>query len=341
MEKDTATTEVANEATDKTGQTELAVYDTSFLGTSEEEVMASLGLAQEEAVVDETPANEPTDEPEEPTEEPTDEAEPTDEPAEEPTDEPEGLPASLLVEVRRRIGGVVENEEDLYQHLDRLSERDSALQQVEELYGSHPELLKIVEMITGDDAVPISVAASVIAGEVDPEPDADDDPKAYAKWYARQQETKRLQKEQRLDSEKQRERRKAASDAVTKNYEEFVRAHSLTAEEASDYAKEYSVLFGGDPVTGKRRRDEHDIIYRGLNFDRLLKAEVDKARAEMTAKLTPTKDEVPIKRGDGLPKVKNVGKTQQLDEGDLATRDFAKLMDSYEPDTSFLQKAWK
>lgn len=264
---------------------------------AEPEKMDDLIEGEPSEQVAEEPTAEATGEEEEPSDEPTGEAATDDEtPSETPTS---AFSEDVLKEIRRRVNGVIESDDDVYAHLDRLSERDSALSQIEQLYQSNPDLLRLAEML--ESGTDFSVAALSLAGEVDPEPDVDDDPKEWAQWKLRQDKAAEQRKAGQKAAAEAEAKRKANSEQVLKHYEEFVRANSLSSEQAEQYARDYQVLLNGDPVTGKRRRDEHDVIWKGLNFD----AEVEKRVAAELEKIKGgLKPDAAKKKlqGDGLPK---------------------------------------
>ena len=245
-------------------------------------------------------------EPEETIEEPaateTEEVVVEDEPVEpvEPIEATEpALPETLMKEIRRRIPGVIESEDDFYQHLDRLSERNAALEQIEQLYESNPTLLQMAQLLgEGKD---FSTAALSLIDEVDPEPNIDENPREWAQWDVKRKEALKVKAAQQHAAQEAEQKRRASAEQVTKHYEEFVRAQSLSDEDATQYAKDYTVLMKGDPVTGKRRRDEHDVIYRGLNFEKLMKEREAAIRAEYEGKLKPSEPGSKLK-GDGLPR---------------------------------------
>lgn len=232
----------------------------------------------------------------------TDDAE--EKPAENPAPVAATIPDNVLSELRRRLPEKIEKIEDAYAQIDEYREQADMLAAYNSALENSPEITDVVSRILdGDDPL---VAVKEVFKYAFGEPDKEEDPEAWAEWKVQDELSKKARKEAGAKARAAAERSQRMIRQAKDNYDGFVRAHQLDEAAATEHAHNFAKLFTGE--NGNRLRDEHDIVFKGFNHDRLLQEALDAQAAEYEAKLKTARNEgieqankKRKRRGDGLP----------------------------------------
>ena len=237
------------------------------------------------------------------------------------------IPDAVLSELRRRLPSTIEKPEDIYAQIDSFAEKAEMLDAYDAALGEAPEITDLVSrVLNGED--PLAAVKEVFKYAFG-EPDKDEDPEGWAEWKVQDTLAKKARQESAAKAKEATVRQQKMIHQAKQNFDGFVRAHQLDEAAATEHARNFSKLFTGE--NGNRLRDEHDIVFKGFNHDRLLQEALDAQAAEYEAKLKTARNEgieaanaKRKRRGDGLPRPAS-GKTSA--PGDVMDKEAARWSD--------------
>lgn len=247
-------------------------------GQNPDEDFATLWNRMEQG---EKPAEAPKEEPAAPEKEPEAATEPEKE--EKPKEEAKEVAVLDLTPFREALPGlVIEKPEDLVSIVTQLRDTKDVYDQMERLVSGDTALQTYLRLRTeGTDA---SVAVIEAFGDKAQVPDKDEDPEAYANWKAEEARKEEREKAQQREIAKTKQIQERAAREAEQTLKAFTeRMKEVEGFDAKSFVRTFNALTMGDEL-GRFRQDAFDIVYKGLNHDKILAEAVKKAEGAAFAR---------------------------------------------------------